>query len=442
MQRSVHPVQRRTNARWWIAVLMWAAIAINYIDRTNLSAAAPVIQKQLHISTVEMGIVMSSFFWTYAFFQIPSGWFADRVGHRISLAFSVGWWSLMTALMAAARGFGSLVGIRLLLGLGEAGAYPSNAGVTAKWFPDRERARVSGLFDSGSKVGTAVAMPLIVFLMSRFGWQVPFIVSGLLGFIWVALWVWYYRDPERHRYANEAELRYIREGQVKQDGLNPGAPMKWYELFRYRNIWAMCVGFFTLNYAIYFFITWFPAYLVNERGMKMMTMGFVAMIPPLVGLIAELVAGWTMDALFSRGWSLTLVRKTHLVGGMIVASSIALAGLAHSAAMAVALLAVSYAGLEFAACAIWSLPGDVAPRNMTSTVGGIQNCASNIAGILGPIVTGAIVAKTHSFVPALVVSGLMTVIGALTYLLWLGRVEPIQPRRSAADARMVESRVG
>ena len=131
---------KRSRARWGIAILMWAAIAINYIDRSNLSAAAPVIQKNFHISPT-MGIVMSSFFWTYALFQIPAGWFADKVGQRISLACAGGWWSLMTAATALARGAGSLIGIRLLLGLGEAGAYPSNAGVTAKWFPDKERAR-------------------------------------------------------------------------------------------------------------------------------------------------------------------------------------------------------------------------------------------------------------------------------------------------------------
>ncbi|MCL6626483.1 MAG: MFS transporter [Alicyclobacillus shizuokensis] len=271
--------------------------------------------------------------------------------------------------------------------------------------------------------------PLIVLLMSRFGWQVPFIVSGLIGLLWVAVWLWYYRDPEKHRYANQAERMYIREGQLKKEGMDDRAPLKWYELFRYRSIWAMCVGFFTLNYAIYFFITWFPDYLVHDRGMKMMTMGFVAMIPPLAGLVAELVAGWTMDTLYKKGFSLTVVRKIHLVGGMVVATAIALAGLVHSAAWAVVLLAVSYAGLEFAACAIWSLPGDVAPVNMTSTVGGIQNCASNIAGILGPMVTGAIVASAHSFVPALVLSGAMTLLGALTYLFWLGKVEPIRPHR-------------
>lgn len=156
-----------------------------------------------------------------------------------------------------------------------------------------------------------------------------------------------------------------------------------------------------------------------------MTMGFVAMIPPLTGLIAELIGGWFSDWLYMRGHSLTFARKVNLVGGMLLATSIALAGLVDSPIWCIVLLSISYGGLVFAAAAIWSLPGDVAPRNMTSVVGGMQNCVSNFGGILGPIVTGYIVANTHSFIPALVVSGAATLIGALTYLVYLGKVEPI-----------------
>jgi MFS transporter, ACS family, D-galactonate transporter len=427
------PHRKRTKVRWNIAILMWAAIAINYLDRANLSAAAPEIMKELHLNDAQMGIVMSAFFWSYVIFQIPSGWFADKVGHRISLAFAVGWWSLATVLTAAARGMGSLVGLRILLGIGESGAYPSNSGVTSKWFPDHERGKVSAFFDSGSKVGTALAMPLIVWIISQFGWKASFIVSGMIGFIWMAIWIWYFRDPEKHKYINQEELQYIREGQVKKDGIDKEQPMKWYDLFRYRNIWAMCFGFFTLNYAIYFFITWFPTYLVNDRGMEMMNMGFVAMIPPLVGMIGEWIGGWLTDYLYHRrNFSLTAARKINLVGGMILATFIALAGLVSSAAMSVALLSISYAGLAIAASAIWSLPGDVAPKNMTSTVAGVQNCASNIGGILGPILTGFIVSSTGSFIPALLISGLATLLGAATYLFWLGEVKPIEPRIKSA----------
>ncbi|BCU81562.1 MFS transporter [Polycladomyces abyssicola] len=420
-------MNQRTRVRWIIALLMWAAIAINYLDRTILSAAAPTLMKEFHISPIEMGVVMSAFFWTYMLFQIPAGWFADRVGQRLSLGLAVTWWSIATALTVVCRGVTSLVFVRVLLGIGESGAYPSNAGVTAKWFPDKERARVSAIFDSGSKVGTALAMPLVVWMLTAFGWETPFIVAGLIGLVWVVIWWAYYRDPEKHKYVNQEELNYIREGQTKKEGIDNVQPMKWYELLKYRNIQAMCVGFFMLNYAIYFFITWFPTYLVEERGMQLMKMGYVSMIPPLAGLVAELFAGWFSDYLYMKGLSLTLARKINLVGGMLLATSIAFAGLVDSAVWSVVLLSVSYAGLTFAACAIWSLPGDVAPRNMTSVVGGIQNCVSNMGGILGPIVTGFLISTTHSFIPALLVSGAATLIGALTYAFWLGKIEPINP---------------
>lgn len=273
-------MNQRTRVRWIIALLMWAAIAINYLDRTILSAAAPTLMKEFHISPIEMGVVMSAFFWTYMLFQIPAGWFADRVGQRLSLGLAVTWWSIATALTVVCRGVTSLVFVRVLLGIGESGAYPSNAGVTAKWFPDKERARVSAIFDSGSKVGTALAMPLVVWMLTAFGWETPFIVAGLIGLVWVVIWWAYYRDPEKHKYVNQEELNYIREGQTKKEGIDNVQPMKWYELLKYRNIQAMCVGFFMLNYAIYFFITWFPTYLVEERGMQLMKMGYVSMIPP------------------------------------------------------------------------------------------------------------------------------------------------------------------
>jgi D-galactonate transporter len=406
---------------------MWGAIAINYLDRTNLSAAAPQIMKEFNLNPAEMGFIMSAFFWIYLLCQIPAGWVADRIGQRITYAVAVTWWSAATVLTIAGTNLATFMGIRGLLGVGESAAFPCNSGVTAKWFPDNERARASAIFDSGTKVGTALAMPLIVWLMTLYGWKMPFVVSGLIGFVWVGLWWMYYTDPEKSRYANAAELAYIRDGQAKKEGLgDTKAPLKWYQLFRYRNIQAMCLGLFLLNYAIYFFITWFPTYLVQERGMKMMTMGFVAMIPPLTGLVTELIGGCFSDWLYMRGHSLTFARKVNLVAGMLLATSVALAGLVDSAAMCIFLLSVSYGGLVFAASAIWSLPGDVAPRNMTSMVGGMQAAVSNLGGVVGPIVTGYIVMSTHSFIPALILSGAATLLGALTYLFYLGKIEPIK----------------
>lgn len=421
------PIEKRTNFRWKVALLMWGAIAINYFDRTNLSAAAPVIMQEFGFTSTEMGFIMSAFFFSYTLFQIPSGWLADKLGQRIVLSGAVTWWSAATMLIALCQNFTSFILARVFLGIGEAGAYPSNAGVTAKWFPDKERARATVIFDSGNKFGTAFAMPVIVWIMVNYGWKVPFIVSGLIGFVWVALWLKYYTDPEKSKYANQAEIAYIREGQAKKDGLgDTKAPLKWYQLLRYRNIRAMCIGFFMSNYAIYFYITWFPTYLVKAHGMSLVKMGYVAMIPPLIGMTVGFISATIADWLYSKGVPKTKVRKINLVGGMLLASSVVFAGFIHSAVGAVALLTLSYCGIACAGPALWTLPGDVAPRNMTSTVGALQNCVSNVGGILGPIVTGWLVSTTGSFVPALLVTGTATLIGAINYAFYLGEVKHIE----------------
>ena len=427
--------EKKTGARVIIAFLMWAAVTINYIDRTNIAVAVPLMSKDFHLSPAIMGVVLSAFFWSYVLFQIPAGWVADKIGQRIGFALSVGWWSLATAATALARGAASLVGLRIALGIGEAGAYPCATGVTAKWFPDRERGRVSGLFDSGSKLGAAISLPATAWLISLFGWKASFIISGGLGLVWSAVWwVCHRDDPEKHPRVNLAELQYIRQGQVLHRGSENAPPMKRYELLRYRNIWAMCLGFFMLNYHAYFFITWFPTYLVKEHHLPLVKMGFLASIPLFVATFAECVAGWFSDMLYSRGWSLTAVRKTILATGMMLAASIALAPLVHSLAWIIVLMTVSKSGGPIAASQVWSLPGDVAPKNMASFVGALQNSVSNMAGVVGPIVTGIILQVTGSFSKALIVVGAATTLGALNYLLLLGKVEPIRPKELAVGA--------
>lgn len=405
---------------------MLMAIVINYLDRTVMSAAAPAIISDLHITTAEMGFIMSAFFWSYAAFQIPAGWLADRIGQRICLGVSVLWWSLATVATALARTPMGFLFARIFMGTGEAGAYPCNAGITAKWFPDHERGKMTAIFDSGSRFGTAFTMPLVVWIIATYSWHVAFIICGSLGVIWTLVWFWYYNDPDKQKYVNEEELKYIRNGQKRVHTIDAVQPMKWYELFRYRNVIAICIGFFTLNYSIYFFVTWFPMYLVQERGLSFATMGWMAMLPPLTGILSEWFGGWLLDYTYKRTKSLDIARKTNLVGGMVLATTIAFAGLSSSNTILMVLLCISYAGLSFAGSAIWCLPGDIAPQNMTSVLGGMQNCIANFGGILGPIVTGFIISSTGSFIPALGVSGALCVVGALMYLFVLKDIKPIE----------------
>ena len=419
----------RSKVRWVVAGLMWSAIAINYIDRTVLSAAAPHLQSEFHLGAMEMGIVMSAFFWSYALLQLPAGMLADRFGQKIVLGVAVFWWSLATAVTGLASGFKSLVALRVMLGVGEAGSYPSNAGIATRWFPRQERATVAGIFDSGSKLGGAVALPLIAWLLAVFDWKVTFAITGALGLIWCVVWVLVFKNsPADHRRVSASELAYIRadEEAPRQNGAAL-ADVPWYRLFAHRNIWAMCIGFFMINYNSYFFITWLPTYLVKERGMSMMEMGFMASLPLILSMVVEIFAGWASDRVYASGrLSLTATRKLFLIVGLLMASSIGFAAFAASPLVAVALLCVAKSGTTVAASQVWALPGDVAPRNMVSRVAGIQNTVSNMGGVVGPVVTGAIVASTGSFVAALLFSSALIVIAMLNYLFLLGKVEPIQ----------------
>lgn len=429
----------RSKMRWWVAGLMWAAIAINYIDRTVLSAAAPKIQSEFHLDAIQMGIVMSAFFWSYALLQLPAGLLADRFGQKKVLGVAVLWWSAATAMTGLASGFRSLVGLRVALGVGEAGAYPSNAGIATRWFPRKERATVAGIFDSGSKLGGAIALPLIAWMLAAFDWKMTFALTGLLGVAWFVVWQLTFTDtPAAHRRVNAAELAHIESDQTIRTTQHP-ARMQWRKLFAHRNVWAMCIGFFMINYNSYFFITWLPTYLMKERGMSVLQMGWMASLPLLASIVVEILAGWASDRVFASGkLSLTATRKLFLVIGLVMASSIGFAAFAHSAWVAVLLLCIAKSGTTVAASQVWALPGDVAPPNAVSMVAGLQNTVSNLGGVVGPIVTGAIVGATGSFVPALLFSSALIGIAIVNYLFLLGKVEPIQFGGPSQETRIHE----
>jgi MFS family permease len=359
--------------------------------------------------------------------QLPAGLLADRFGQKKVLGLAVLWWSLATAATGIANGFRSLVALRVALGIGEAGAYPSNAGIATRWFPREERATVAGIFDSGSKLGGAIALPLIAAMLAAFDWKLTFVLTGLLGIVWFVFWQLIYTDsPAGNKRVNAEELAHIERGRSTPSTWR-AARSDWRRLFAHRNIWAMCIGFFMINYNSYFFITWLPTYLVKARGLTLMEMGWVASLPLLVSIVVEVAAGWASDRLYASGrLSLTATRKLFLVIGLVMASSIGLAAYAHSAVVAVLLLIVAKSGTTVAASQVWALPGDVAPPNAVSMVAGLQNTVSNLGGVIGPIVTGAIVGATGSFVPALVVSSALIGIAIVNYLFLLGKVEPIR----------------
>lgn len=406
--------------RWMVIFLCFLAIAVNYIDRANLAVAAPQIEKALGIGPAEMGLVMSGFFWTYALMQMPFGWFVDRVGARIALPLAVGWWSLFTALTAAATSVAGMFGCRLMLGIGEAGAYPSCAKLVSQWFKPEQRALATSIFDSGSRVGSALSIPVVALIISSFGWEASFIITGAIGFVWILGWFLIYRNPSRGDLTGAAEA-------APQVRAAPKNKVTWGSLFKYRTLWGMMLGFFCLNFVIYFFITWFPSYLVQTHGFSLKSLGTLGMIPALVSIPGGWLGGFVSDSLYRRGWSLTAARKTCMVGGMLLSSVITLSAFTTNIHLMLAFFGIAYGSLAFAAASIWSLPGDVAPTpDHVASIGGIQNFASNLAGIVITTFTGFMVAMTKgSFTIPLIVAGGFCFLGAFSYLFIVGKIEPL-----------------
>jgi ACS family D-galactonate transporter-like MFS transporter len=352
-QRTPTP---RGNLRWLVVGMCFLGVSINYLDRANLSIAMPEIVKDFHISHTLEGLILGAFFWTYALFQLPAGHFIDKLGARVTYAVAVVWWSVFTALSAAATGAASLFGFRLGLGVGESASYPASAKVVSMWFPKRERALATSIYDSGARFGSAVALPVVAALVAWLGWRASFVVTGALGLFWAAAWFLWYRNPREKAGLSQDELSYIEEGGARgveaadSGDTRPAVEqVRWRELFTYRTVWGMMLGFFCLNFVIYFFITWFPTYLHDARGFSLLGTGFYGVIPAIVAIFGGWLGGWVSDRIYDRTGDLNKARKTCLVGGMLFSSVIALAVVVPSAVAALALLSVCYASLTFAA---------------------------------------------------------------------------------------------
>jgi ACS family D-galactonate transporter-like MFS transporter len=413
--------------RWLIIWMCFIANAISYIDRANLSIAASSIQTELGINAATMGWVLSTFFWTYAVMQLPAGWFIDRIGVRISLAFAVAWWSLFTVATGAARGISQFMAARLMLGVGEAASIPSFTKVAFNWFPRRERGLACSVFNSGSTAGAALSFPLVTALILAVGWRGSFVVTGVIGLVWAVLWWFVYRDPERHRaIAPEAVDALLAE---RSAPVTVTAKTSWTDLFRYRSMWGLMIGMFCLNFAIYFFITWFPSYLLQARGFSLQALGTLGGVPAVMAVVGNWMGGWTSDRLLKMGWSATKARKTCLVGGMVMASSIGISAFVANTYLCLALFSLAYASLSFAGANVWTVVSEMAPTpGHVASMSGIQNFAGNLAGIVISAFTGQMLALTKgSFLIPLSAAGGLCVVGALSYLFVVGKVEPLPP---------------
>lgn len=416
-----------TRRRWFMLSLLLIATIINYVDRVNISIAAPFMAKDLGLDKIEMGLIFSAFAWTYAFALVPAGFIADRFGSRFTYGVSLISWSAVTIFQGFATGFASLFGLRLAVGAMEAPAFPANSRAVTVWFPARERGLASSIYVCGQYLGTALFTGALIWLATTYDWRHVFYTTGAAGVIFGVIWLFLYRDPMSCKKVSKEELKYIEDGGGLVKASQERTRFNWRqvaELFRYRQIWAICIGKFASTSALYFFLTWFPTYLMEERHLTNLKVGIFAVLPFIGATIGILLAGIVSDLLIRRGVSLSFARKLPLVVGSMLGMSIVLVNFTDSNVICIAILTVAFFAQGIASSS-WAAVSEVAPKELIGLTGGVTSLAANIGGIVTPIVIGAIVHYTGSFAYAFWFIGGVALIGTLSYSFLLGRLHRI-----------------
>jgi MFS family permease len=397
--------------------LTLAAMAIAYLDRICISTAAPSIKHDLALTDVQMGFVFSAFTFAYALFEMPGGWLADRFGARAMLTRIVIWWSAMTAATGAATGFVSLVALRGLFGMGEAGVLPSMARAYGRWLPARERGRAFGLTIMAAALGGAATQPLVVALLERLSWRQAFPLFGAVGIVWAALWFWWFRDdPREHGAVNAAELALI-----GGDPESPHPPVPWARLLRSRGLMVLCAMYFGAIYGWYFYLTWLPTYLLRARGFDLHAVGWLAALPLLAIAAGSLAGGAVSDVLARRFGARVGLRAPGLVGLPLAALAI-VGAVATPEPDTAAYLLASAAGLAALGVApAWAVCLSIGGRH-AGVVSGAMNTFGNLGGMLSPVVVGWSLASWNSWEAPLYTVAAGYVLSAVC---WLG-IDPLE----------------
>lgn len=408
-----------TRARYWVIVFAVTLAIIQYVDRVCISQAAPLISRDLKLTDVQMGWVFSAFTLAYALFEIPAGYLGDRIGPRKVLLRIVLWWSFFTVATGWMKNLVSMIVTRFLFGAGEAGAFPNLTKAFNRWLPLSERPRAQGIMWMSARLGGAFT-PLLVFAcLQHVHWRTAFLLFGLMGIVWAVVFFWWYRDdPRLHPQVNAAEAGLMPV--ETKDGKKFQVP--WEKLFASRTVWCLCGQYFACSYCFYFFITWFPSYLLKQHGFDMKQSALLAGTPLMLGALGSLFAGWASPIL-SRSWG---VRKTRcLVGATGAAGAAVLLVVATKLTnpyLAVAAIALVAFCNDIQMPGAWTACMDVGGKAV-GTLSGTMNMMGNVGGFLSPIITGYIVQQTGHWDFAFYATAAAYVLGIF---FWLG-MDPVTP---------------
>ena len=423
--------------RYWLIAFLFLITTINYADRSTFSIAGSSASAELGLDPVQMGFILSAFGWAYVIAQIPGGALLDRFGVKRVYVAAIALWSIFTAL----QGFTGLVGgfsimatlfiLRFMVGLAEGPSFPGNARIVAAWFPASERGTASAIFNSAQYFAIVAFAPLMSWLVHDFGWRSVFYFMGVLG-LGAAYVFWrFIKSPADHPMVNKAELAMIEAGgavSMEAQGKDDKPSFSWSRLkllLSNRMLIGIYLAQYCINVLTYFFVTWFPIYLVKERGLNILQAGFAAALPALCGFIGGLIGGFASDYLLKRTGNLSYARKVPIFVGMTLAMAIIACAYVNEGWLVLVLMAVAFFGKGIASLG-WAVISDVSPREYIGLSGGVFNMFGNTAGIITPIVIGYIVAVTGSFDWALIYVGLHCIVtmGAFGFL--VGKIERLK----------------
>ncbi|SAL76856.1 d-galactonate transporter [Caballeronia terrestris] len=444
---SAAGVAKRTSVRYSILLMIFLITTFNYADRATLSVTGSAMRGEFGFDAIKMGYIFSAFSWAYVLSQLPAGWLLDRFGARRVYAASIFLWSLFTLLQSAIGLAGSaaaavttLFVLRFLMGAAESPAFPANAKVVASWFPTAERGTASAIFNSAQYFAAVVFTPLMAWVTHRFGWHQVYIMMGVAGLLLALTWLKVMKNPADHPRVNKAELDHIEQGggviTAKKSAFpsataQPRSTASWSlvrQLLGNRMLLGVYLAQYCINVLTYFFLTWFPIYLVQARGMTILQAGLIASLPAICGFTGGVLGGVISDGLIRRGFSLTVARKLPIVGGMLLSSCIIGCNYVSTDWIVVALMSLAFFGKGIGALG-WAVVADTSPKEAIGLSGSIFNMFGNVAGIVTPIVIGYLVATSGgSFNGALVFVGINALLTVFSYLVIVKDIKRVELR--------------
>jgi len=415
-----------SRVRWWILALVFFATTINYLDRIVFSILIPVIREELHLTDRDYGFVNGAFQIAYTIGFLLMGRFVDRVGSRIGYSVSIAWWSLAAALHAFAGSALSLGFWRGMLGLGEAGNFPTAIKTVAEWFPKKDRALATGIFNAGTNVASMIGPPIFVHMSQAFGWRACFLITGATGFVWLVVWLLSHRDPERHPGVNRAELDYILSDRTADEAGGGQPKIGMVEALEHRETWGFAVAKFLTDPVWWFYLYWLPPYLYDVRKFKLTEIGWALPVVYLMADVGSVGGGWISGWLMRKGWPNGKARKAAM---LICASCMpvaAMAALVESPVAAIALISLATAAHQGLSANLYTTISDVFPKAAVASVIGVGGCAGGIGGFLFSSILPGLIVEHVGYKPIILTMGSFHLTGVYLLHRLMGEMRPIE----------------